>query len=87
VNNKGLGDYADGLAPTCQVADDFGHALGDPLEGRLAAALNYRATGVCPAASSTFAKATAVQAGKSEESFSVFAPLTRVGKILRPEAR
>jgi carboxyl-terminal processing protease len=87
VNNKGLGDYDNGLAPTCQVADDFGHALGDPLEGRLAAALNYRATGICPAALSTFAKATALQAAKSEESFSVFAPLSRIGKILQPEAR
>jgi carboxyl-terminal processing protease len=87
VNNKGLGDYDNGLAPTCQVADDFGHALGDPLEGRLAAALNYRTTGICPAASSTFAKETAVQSGKSEESFSVFAPPSRTGKILRPEER
>jgi carboxyl-terminal processing protease len=32
------------------VADDTGHALGDPAEGRLAAALAYRATpGTCPA--------------------------------------
>jgi carboxyl-terminal processing protease len=87
VNNKGLGDYDDGLAPTCQVADDFSHALGDPLEGRLAAALNYRATGVCPAPSSTFAKTTAVQAGKLAESFSVLVPPSRTGKILRPEER
>ncbi|RYF29969.1 MAG: peptidase S41, partial [Comamonadaceae bacterium] len=28
VNNKGFGDYADGMAPTCTVADDFNHALG-----------------------------------------------------------
>ena len=87
VNNKGLGDYDDGLAPTCQVADDFGHALGDPLEGRLAAALSYRATGSCPPASSTFAKTTVVQSGKSAESFSVFAPPSRTGKILRPKGR
>jgi hypothetical protein len=31
--------------PGCSVADDFAHALGDIAEGRLAAALNYRATG------------------------------------------
>jgi hypothetical protein len=31
------------------VADDFNHALGDPLEGQLAAALAYRMTASCPA--------------------------------------
>jgi hypothetical protein len=30
------------------VADDFSHALGDVSEARLAAAINYRATGSCP---------------------------------------
>lgn len=50
VNDQGFGDYADGFAPTCAVADDFSHALGDPAEARLAAALSYRASGVCPAA-------------------------------------
>ena len=33
VNQQGFGDYGDGFAPTCAVADDFGHALGDPAEG------------------------------------------------------
>ncbi|MGZ6124083.1 MAG: S41 family peptidase [Myxococcales bacterium] len=56
VNAKGFGDYADGFTPGattpgsfagCQVTDDFGHALGDPLEGRLAAALKYRANPTC----------------------------------------
>ncbi|MBS0395872.1 MAG: peptidase, partial [Proteobacteria bacterium] len=65
VNNQGFGDYPDGFAPVndsfatglpvsmpgCPVADDLGHALGDPAEARLAAALGYRATGTCPAAS------------------------------------
>ncbi len=50
VNNKGFGDYADGIAPTCVVADDFSRPLGDPTEGRLAAALGYRATATCPPA-------------------------------------
>ena len=49
VNNKGFGDYADGIAPTCAVADDFGHEIGDPAEGMLAAALSYRAANACPA--------------------------------------
>lgn len=67
VNAVGFGDYSDGFAPQngstaglassavlpgCAVADDFTHALGDPAEGRLAAALQYRASGSnCPAAS------------------------------------
>ena len=50
VNNKGFGDYSDGLAPTCQVADDLSQAIGDPAEGLLAAALAYRQTGTCPPA-------------------------------------
>ncbi|WP_091870306.1 S41 family peptidase [Massilia yuzhufengensis] len=50
ANNKGFGDYADGLAPTCQVADDLSREIGDPAEGLLAAALAYRQTGICPPA-------------------------------------
>jgi hypothetical protein len=49
VNAKNFGDFADGFAPTCNVADDMTHALGDPAEGVLAAALSYRATNTCPA--------------------------------------
>src|SRR3546814_3627284 len=32
----------------CSVADDFSHALGDPQEGLLSAALSYRDSGGCP---------------------------------------
>jgi hypothetical protein len=65
VNDANFGDYADGFAPQnaagtagvlipgCAVADDFTHALGDPLEGRFAAALAYRASASCPAASAS----------------------------------
>ena len=53
VNDKGFGDYGDGMAATCTVADDFGHELGDKNEARLAAALSYRETGTCPAPSSS----------------------------------
>jgi hypothetical protein len=60
VNAKGFGDYPDGLAPTCKVADDLGHALGDTAENLLAAALAYRATNACSAASGT-ARASEVQ--------------------------
>jgi hypothetical protein len=61
VNAKGFGDFADGFAPTCNVADDLNHALGDPAENVLAAALAYRATNTCPASSS--ARALAVPMG------------------------
>lgn len=52
VNNKGFGGYADGFTPGgvfqgCTVADDFTHALGDPSEARIAAALSYRASSSC----------------------------------------
>jgi len=63
VNDKGFGDYADGFSPAnasgsigvqvpgCSVADDFAHALGDPKEARLEAALGYLVTGACPSPS------------------------------------
>ena len=58
TNQVGFGDYDDGFAPTCQVADDFTHQLGDANESRLAVALNYRATGSCTiAGASVSAKA------------------------------
>ncbi|MEJ8857023.1 S41 family peptidase [Variovorax robiniae] len=53
VNQLGFGDYSDGFAPNCAVADDFTHDLGDPAEGRLAAALTMLRGGACP----TMAKA------------------------------
>jgi C-terminal processing protease CtpA/Prc len=47
VNHKGWGDYSEGFAPTCAASDDFGHALGDKEEGRLATALDFIASGTC----------------------------------------
>jgi len=47
VNDRGEGDYADGFQPTCRVDDDLDHALGDPQEGLLAAALSYLERGSC----------------------------------------
>lgn len=67
VNHKDFGDYADGFVPAgtfangvpgCAVADDFTHALGDPAEARLAAALTYRTTGACPGAISSAREAS-----------------------------
>ena len=60
INEKGFGDYTDGFSPAnmatvegeqvpgCSVADDFEHALGDPLESRFQAALSYLENGSCP---------------------------------------
>jgi C-terminal processing protease CtpA/Prc len=61
VNAKDFGEYSDGFSPAnapapaepvpgCSVADDFTALLGDTAEGRLAAALQYRDFGTCPAA-------------------------------------
>ena len=69
VNAAGFGDYTDGFSPEnvprvegvpvpgCLVADDFEHQLGDPAEARLAAALQYRRDGTCPAVSTTIRSA------------------------------
>jgi carboxyl-terminal processing protease len=61
VNAEGYGDYSDGFIPGvtdngmerirgCLVEDDLLHALGDPDEARLAAALYFRENDACPAA-------------------------------------
>jgi carboxyl-terminal processing protease len=64
-NNANFGDYTDGFSPAntlqnvgttvagCSVADDFTHAMGDMAEGRIAAALAFRASNnqTCPSAS------------------------------------
>lgn len=61
-NHQGFGEYSDGFVPAssglsdtrlpgCAVADDYDHALGDPLEARFAAALYYLETGQCPSSS------------------------------------
>jgi hypothetical protein len=45
----------DGIAPTCEVADDLDHQLGDPAEARLSAALYYLKNGSCPTATARVA--------------------------------
>lgn len=70
VNAKGFGDYADGFTPQCAAADDLNHALGDPAETRLSAALTLLQTGACPPApakpSSSATKAAAADSSTSE---------------------
>jgi carboxyl-terminal processing protease len=71
-NAKGFSDYPDGFSPPntinnpgyllpsgCSVGDDYTHALGDPAERRLAAALAYRQTATCPTPSGMGAPGTA----------------------------
>jgi len=55
INAEGFEDYYDGLPVTegCQVQDDLTRQLGDPQEGRLAAALRYLETGSCGATASS----------------------------------
>lgn len=71
-NAQGFGDYANGFSPAnstqltnavlpgCSVADDFAHALGDPAEGCLAAALAYRTAATCPTPPSGAGPAAAI---------------------------
>jgi hypothetical protein len=83
VNDKGFGDYADGFVPAvsgpaglpgCQVADDFAHALGDPTEARLSAALGYRANQTCPPATQAAARALTAAAPVAGEELLLQSP-------------
>jgi C-terminal processing protease CtpA/Prc len=47
VNSAGVGGYTSGFEPTCPVADDLDHPLGDPNELDLKTALGYISTGTC----------------------------------------
>ena len=76
VNAKGFGDYGEGFAPTCQAADDFTRQQGDPEEGLLAEALNYRRTGKCSAASAASARARA--GGMAPQPVPVRHPVTEI---------
>jgi C-terminal processing protease CtpA/Prc len=93
VNAVGFGDYTDGFSPQnssvrtnatlpgCSVADDFTHALGDPLEARFAAALNYRMNPTCPVASGAAPRATPMGVDRVEDTSSVD------GVLQRPQLR
>jgi hypothetical protein len=48
------------------VADDLKHAVGDPAEGLLAAALSYRATNTCPPAATPSARKMSMTLVRSE---------------------
>jgi carboxyl-terminal processing protease len=61
ANAQGFSDYSAGFTPTCAVPDDLTRQLGDPAEGRTAAALAYIATGSCPATAATDSTLKAAQ--------------------------
>jgi len=90
VNAQNFGDYPDGftpqntvategvLLPGCSVADDFGHALGDPAEGLLASALAYRTSAACLVPPSGFSPASAHGA--------MIKPFWKQNRLYRPPA-
>ena len=59
VNAEGFGDYADGFAPSCPIADDLTKQRGDPAELMLGGALTFMRTGACPVAKSGAQKSIA----------------------------
>lgn len=64
-NARGQGDYYNGFPPDCRAADDLAHALGDPREASLAAALGWIANGSCSTSGATSLAAGAAAAGRS----------------------
>jgi C-terminal processing protease CtpA/Prc len=99
-NAAGFGDYTDGFSPAntpaaslgepvpgCSVADDFTHELADPLEGRIAAALAFRASNnaTCPTPSgfSPQPRLAGASMYKSTHSLAVSKQAARENRILR----
>ena len=78
VNDQGFGEYADGFVPDnssfpfgvrtpgCVVSDDLNTPLGDPNEGLLAAALQFREDGTCPALPQSGLSAAVSRPGAAE---------------------
>ena len=48
INARGVGDYYNGLRPTCAADNDPMRDLGDPEEATFKAALHYIRHGRCP---------------------------------------
>jgi hypothetical protein len=66
------------------VADDFTHALGDPAEAQLAAALSYRSSQTCPVAS----VGVTLQAGYAPHNLQLVRPAVKeVAIYSRPNGR
>jgi hypothetical protein len=98
-NAANFGDYTDGFSaanqpapagtsvPGCSVADDFSHAMGDSAEGRVAAALAFRASNnqACPAASGFSPPLLSKSSVLSDEGrgLEVSKPAARLNRIVR----
>jgi C-terminal processing protease CtpA/Prc len=96
-NAANFGDYSDGFSPAnttankgtsvpgCSVADDFTHELADTSERRIRAALDFRASNICPAASGKsdprITKASFQDA--PDRNLWVSRPAARMNRILR----
>ena len=85
-NAVGFSDYSNGFAPTCAAADDLARQLGDPAEGRTAAALAYIATGVCPVVpqanrAASLPQSSAIASGSARRNEMGF------GEVSRPQTR
>ena len=96
----GDGEYPDGFAannqsgrssiklPGCSVADDFTQAFGNQLEGRLKAALDFRASGnvTCPAASGFAPGGGQLKAGQALSVLDgkIYKSPVRENRIVRP---
>ena len=89
VNNIGFGDYPDGFTPTCLVADDFTHALGDPAENQLEVALALRNNNgaACITPTSMGAHALSVSRGPADAPIGPSLARTplRENRIYRPQ--
>jgi hypothetical protein len=99
-NAEGFGDYTDGFSPAntpaasmgesvpgCSVADDFTHELADPMEGRIAAALAFRASNnaTCPTPSGSSQQPRLSKASmyKATNELAVSKSAARQNRILR----
>ncbi|MFL6549724.1 MAG: S41 family peptidase [Povalibacter sp.] len=97
VNAKNFGDYTDGFSPAnvtttegteipgCAVADDFMHELGDVNEARLAAALQYRTNGACPAPPSGPVRKSTVQETPATDGYMHKSPFLENRVLRRPQ--
>ena len=95
VNAQGFGDYPDGFSPVntasgpgvalpgCSVADDFSHALGDPAEARLSAALDYLANQTCPPPAAASTNPDMVRGASATDGLAQKSPW-RENRIYRP---
>lgn len=98
-NAKDFGNYPDGFVPGsadsgstvrgCRAADDLSRQLGDPLEGRLQAALDFRASNnqICPSTVSVAPKGSSSKAAVASFGGVMVRSPMRENRILRDELR